>query len=427
MAEFLSPSSVVPSILDLRAVGLLGDLRGVSGTSHLMKEVMELPGVVANKQNFISSRGFAYYEPKTCDELLATVKYYADIIIKLQCTDKQCAVPSKYILADHCLVKLLRIIDSLLGVPQITDEDIIPFIDGVKACAEIVCSTLTGRKSCFSPSLLQNLKLPAGTGHQVPRTYIEGDNHLITLAAAQIDECPNSSVIGVMLGGAATAAVTAAAWNSELNLVKVSRYDDACSNSHHIWGRNIPSGHSISIIDDNCGTGDTLRQARDLVITRTGIKPKLRATELHWEKLLRTRVYGYSDRVFSPEFLDVLTPWCFRHHKVLNHLVNQLSADEGKHVHTVHSHTTHSYTTTADWVSYSYSLLSVLYDTLEDSTWAPELLGFLATLVSRQKMDCNQPIDAFRDISQQCPECLSRNREFGANCSEQTNTAKEVN
>ncbi|PHM31142.1 hypothetical protein [Xenorhabdus innexi] len=417
MAEFLSPASVIPSILDLRAVGLLGELRAISATNHLMEEVMVLPGVVAKKQNILSSRGFAYYEPKTCDELLATVKYYADIIIKLQCTDKQCAAPSKYILADHCLVKLLRIIDSLLNVPQMTNEDIVPFIDGVKVCAEIVCSALMGSKSTLSSSLLQDLKLPTGTEHQIPRTYIEGDNHLLTLAAAQIDACPNSSVIGVMLGGAATAAVTAAAWNSELNLVKVSRYDDACSNSHHIWGRNIPSEHSVSVIDDNCGTGDTLRQVRELVITRTGIRPKLRATELHWEKLLRTCVYGYSDRVFSPESLDVLTPWCFRHHKVLNNLVNQLSTDESKYAHT----------TTADWVNYSYSLLSVLHDTLKESTWAPELLKVLSALRILDRVSGTQPIDAFRDIAQQCPECLSRNRESGSKNLEQAGTTKEVN
>ncbi|QTL40729.1 hypothetical protein HGO23_04985 [Xenorhabdus budapestensis] len=60
-----------------------------------------------------------------------------------------------------------------------------------------------------------------------------------------------------------------------------------------------------------------------------------------------------------------LTLWCFRHHKVLNQLANQYLSN-GKYAHT----------TIADWVSYSYSLLSVLHDTLTDSTWAPELLGF---------------------------------------------------
>ncbi|PHM27560.1 hypothetical protein [Xenorhabdus budapestensis] len=259
MSEFFSPA------LDLRAIGLLGELRGIPETSYLTKEVMAIPGLVTKNERFISSRGTAYYEPKTCSELLATVQHYADLIVKLQCADKQCSAPSKYILADHSLVKLLRIIDNLLNVPQVVNEDIVPFIDGVKACAEVINSTLMRKKFNFSTFLFHNLKLPASTKHQVPRTFIEGDNHLLALAAAQIDKCPNSSVVGIMLGGAA-AAITAVAWDSELNLVKVSRYDDAPCNNNNIWGRNISFGKSITVIDDNCGTGDTLRQVSNLVM-----------------------------------------------------------------------------------------------------------------------------------------------------------------
>ncbi|MDR0219472.1 MAG: hypothetical protein LBI71_11490 [Enterobacteriaceae bacterium] len=411
-------SAFFSSVVDFRAVGLLGELRGTFAASHLAAEIMALPGLVTTNPNFIGSRGMAYYEPKTCGELLATVKNYAALIMKLQCTDKQCVTASKYILADHCLVKLLRIIDCLIGVPQITNDDLVPFIDGVKACAEIICSALMGRQVSGSVSSLQDLQLPAQAEHQVPRTFIEGDNHLLTLAAAQIDACPNTSVVGVMLGGAAAAAITAVAWRSELNLVKVSRYDDASCNSRHIWGRRIPSVHSptaglsidraITIIDDNCGTGDTLRQASHLILAQTGIKPKIRATELHWEKLLRTQVYGYAERVFTPETLDVLTPWCFRHHKVLNHLAGQRLADsqcaDGQYADGKSAHTT-----AADWVNYSYSLLSVLHDTLPGSAWASELLAFLAHLMP-QTVNVERPIDAFKDIAHQCPECLSRNR-----------------
>ncbi|WP_237387581.1 phosphoribosyltransferase [Xenorhabdus sp. Sc-CR9] len=390
-------SGLFSPVVDFCSVGLLGELRGAPDSSHLTKKIMELPGLIIKNKEFIGSRGVAYYEPKTCGELLETVKYYADYIAKLRCTDTQCAIPSKYVLADHSLVKLLRIIDSLLSAPQITNDDIVPFIDAVKECAKVISSSLMGHTFNFSYSLFHELKLPSSTEHNVPRTYVEGDNHLLTLAAAQIDACPNSSVIGIMLGGSAAAAITAVTWNSELNLVKVSRYDDTSCKSERIWGHQIPSGQPITIIDDNCGTGDTFRQVIDLVMAQTGTRPKARAVELHWEKLLRTRVYGYPDRVFSPENLDVLVPWCFRHHKVLNSLVNRLLTD-GKY----------SRTTTKDWVNYSYSILSVLHDTLTDSTWAAKSLDFLSHLTSPISQKSKRPTDAFKTMAHQCPECSSR-------------------
>ncbi|MCC8458665.1 phosphoribosyltransferase [Photorhabdus aegyptia] len=396
MPEYLSPA------LDLRSIGLLGELRSVPETRYLTKEVMALPGLLTEKPAFVGSRGAAYYEPKPCHELLMTAKYYTEYISQLECSDKLCTAPSKYILADHSLAKLLRIVDSLLSSPQTVNEDIVPFIDGIKECAKVVSSTLMGTAFTFSPSPIHDLTLPSSTEHKVPRPFIEGDNHLLTLAAAQIDKCLNSSVVGIMLGGSAAAAVTAAAWDSELNLVKVSRYDDTACKSTHLWGRNIPPGQTVTIIDDNCGTGDTLCQAIDLVMAQTGRRPKARAVELHWEKLLRTRVYGHSDRVFNPETLDVLTPWCFRHHQVLNRLVHQPFTDD-KYAHT----------TTADWVAYSYSLLSVLHDTLTDSTWAAKLLRFLLNLKAQTPLNYEQPIDAFKALAYQCPECSAHKNEFG--------------
>ncbi|MEK9496438.1 phosphoribosyltransferase [Photorhabdus sp. P32] len=390
------------STLDLRSIGLLGELRGVPETRYLTKEVMTLPGLLTEKPEFVGSRGVAYYEQKPCHELLMTAKYYTEYLSQLECTDKLCTTPSKYILADHSLAKLLRIVDSLLSSPQTVNEDIVLFIDGIKECAKVVSSTLMGTAFTFSPSSIHDLKLPSSTEHQVPRSFIEGDNHLLTLAAAQIDKCPNSSVVGIMLGGSAAAAVTAAAWDSELNLVKVSRYDDTSRKSNHLWGRNIPPGKTVTIIDDNCGTGDTLRQATDLIITQTGQRPKARAVELHWEKLLRARVYGHADRVFNPETLDVLTPWCFRHHQVLDRLINQPFSDD-KYVHT----------TTADWVAYSYSLLSILHDTLTNSTWAAKLLRFLLNLKAQTPLNYEQPIDAFKALAYQCPECSARKKQFG--------------
>ncbi|AYA40263.1 hypothetical protein HZS38_07125 [Xenorhabdus nematophila] len=391
MSEFFSP------VVDLRSVGLLGDLRGEPTTRYLMPELLEIPGLFTENHEFLSSRGLAYYEQKTCGELLATVKKYTHLITQLQCTDNQCATASKYVLADHSLVKLLRIIDTLLSAPQVVNEDIVPFIDGVKECAKVICSSLTGRPFGFSSSLFHDLKLPSSTEHHSARTYIEGDNHLLTLAAAQIDACPNSSVVGIMLGGAAAAAITAVMWDCELNLVKVSRYDDTSCKSDQIWGRQIPLTQPVTIIDDNCGTGDTLHQAIDLVMTQTEIRPKARAVELHWEKLLRTRVYGYSDRVFHPETLDVLTPWCFRHHKVLNNILDQLITD-GKHART----------TTADWVNYSYNILSVLHDTLADAAWATKSLDFLSEFITQTSEKHKHPINAFRMLAHQCPTCSAR-------------------
>ncbi|WP_434527081.1 phosphoribosyltransferase [Photorhabdus asymbiotica] len=381
-------------ILDFRSIGLLGELRSVPETNFLTKKVMTLPGLLAKKSVFVGSRGVAYYEQRSCHELLTAAKYYTQYITELQCTDKQCAASAKYILADHSLAKLLRVVDSLLSSPQIVNEDIVPFIDGIKECAKVISSTLTGTTFTFSPSLIDDLKLPLSTEHKVPRTFIDGDNHLLTLVAAQIDINPNSSVVGVMLGGSAAAAVTAAAWNSDLHLVKVSRYDDASHQNHRLWGHDIPSGRTVTIIDDNCGTGDTLRQATELVTAQTGLRPKARAVELHWGKLLRTRVYGHPDRVFNPETLDVLTPWCFRHHRVLNSLVDQMLTD-GKHAHT----------TTADWLAYSHSLLSILNDSLTGSTWTTKLLRLLSSLRSQTSLNNEQPIDAFKALAYQCPEC----------------------
>ncbi|GLW04728.1 hypothetical protein [Streptomyces lavendulae] len=228
----------------------------------------------------------------------------------------------------------------------------------------------------------------------MPRTFVEGDNHLLTLTAARTAPRPNGPVVGVLLGGGAAAAVTAAAWNTGTSLIKVSRYDDAARGGRQVWGAPLDSGRDATVIDDNCGTGDTLKAAAALVEERTGKPPARRAVEWHWEKLLRNRVYDHPGRVFAPEETDVLAPWSFRHHHLVNTLVTHVTNGDG-----------HPQLTTADWLAQSHTVLTMLADALPDQTWTDAPLELLRDIRRTDRHRRQETPDAWTDLSSSCHDC----------------------
>ncbi|XPP93522.1 hypothetical protein ACN08N_27540 (plasmid) [Photobacterium leiognathi subsp. mandapamensis] len=179
---------------------------------------------------------------------------------------------------------------------------------------------------------------------------MEGDNHILSLSSS-LTSCVDEAYVGILFGGGSSAAIMAAYNNSQLNYIKFSNYDSLEMNSDKIWGSSISSKNTVCIVDDNCGTGKTLKKVKDIIDSEYHISSKITAVEFHWEKYLRVHGYGHKDSIFSPDEFDYLSPWCFRHHKVVNDIMN--NHYDGKAYHT----------SLNDWINYSISTLSIIKDT----------------------------------------------------------------
>ncbi|MFK0202447.1 hypothetical protein [Streptomyces lavendulae] len=383
--------------VSLSGVGILGELRAPrERTSLLDPGLLRIPGLLAFSASTVFSRGKEYYAPRSLHRLQADITLYTGLLNDLRCAPGTCVAPSRYVLADHVLAKAIRVVDFRAGVPGTGNEQLAPFFETITQCARLIADGLLGRPTPSSRSGLPRSMppLPAANQEAVPRAFVEGDNHLLTLTAARTAPRPGGPVVGVLLGGGAAAAVTAAAWNTGMSLIKVSRYDDTARGGSQVWGTPLDAGHEATVIDDNCGTGDTLKAAAALVEGLTGRAPARRAVEWHWEKLLRGRVYEHPGRVFAPEESDVLAPWAFRHHRLVNTLAEHLT-NGGSHPRL----------TTADWLAHSHTVLAMLADALPEQMWTDAPLELLREIRQADRHSRRGVPDAWTDLVNRCHDC----------------------
>ncbi|EIF8946811.1 hypothetical protein LF048_000399 [Vibrio cholerae] len=323
--------------MKLSDVGLLGEV--YIPPHHLPPcdlaciEDLHLP---TQNKNYLS-RGKKYYEESTCFQLILDIFDYHN---RLRTTTNPYV---SYILMDHILNGLLRLLDSLISHDQ--SEFVNYYIQKSKEMAQGIVDFFMGKTHFTVSSYI--ISFPHHIAKLKPRVYLEGDNHLLTLISVM--QMPRSDVcVGILLGGAASAAIYSAYHESQLNYLKISRYDDTKKCNEFLWGNPIDLRPSVLILDDNCGTGKTLHLAKSILKNHYQIDAKIAAIELHWEKLLRVKGYYHQDSVFDLSSLDYLTPWNVRHHHLLKQLVQQPS--------TTQNHTTNI----MEWLVYSKSVLNLL-------------------------------------------------------------------
>lgn len=323
--------------MKLSDVGLLGEIHipthQLPPCDLLCIEDLNLP----MQNNRYLSRGNKYYEELTCLQLMLDIFDYHN---RLNSTANPYV---SYILMEHILNGLLRLLDCLIAHNE--SELVNYYIQKAKEMAQGIVDFFMG-KTHFTVSSYM-ISIPNHLADLKPRVDLEGDNHLLTIISVM--QMPRSDVcVGILLGGAASAAIYAAYHASQLNYMKISRYDDTKQCNELLWGSTIDLHPSVLILDDNCGTGKTLHLAKSILKNQYQIDAKIAAIELHWEKLLRVKGYYHQDSVFDISSLDYLTPWNVRHHHLLKQLVQQSSPTQ--------NHTTNI----MEWLVYSKSVLNLL-------------------------------------------------------------------
>ncbi|MBD1570308.1 phosphoribosyltransferase [Aliivibrio sp. S10_S31] len=323
----------------LSDVGILGDVRFQKDLITSDDGFLEFYLNTTEIDGFLLSRGKRYYSELTCNDLIVDIKKY-----HLRYKSTNCLY-YKYILIDHTLNGMVRLLDILVSYNEA--KLINYYIDKIKQLSVLIINFFMG-KELFSLSDY-SMDFPKYLGLKKTRIYLEGDNHLLSLLSVM--QMPASDVcVGVLFGGAVSASIYSAYHHSQLNYVKLSCYDDVSFNSENLWGAEINNNTSVLILDDNCGTGKTLKLAQQILKNNYHINAKIAAIELHWEKLLRIKGYRHQDVIFDVNSLDYLTPLSVRHHHLLNQLVTN---NEQIKMHR---------TSVNEWIEYSQVILSLLAD-----------------------------------------------------------------
>lgn len=323
----------------LSDVGILGDVRFPENLIIADGGFLERHLNIKIMDGFLLSRGKRYYSELICNDLIMDVKKYHNEYKTTNC------LSYKYILLDHALSGMVRLLDILVSFNEA--KLINYYIDKIKELSVLIINFFMGKR--LSSLSDYSMDFPKYLGLKKTRTYLEGDNHLLSLLSVM--QMPALSVcVGVLFGGAVSASIYSAYHHSQLNYVKLSCYDDASFNSENLWGAEINSNTSVLILDDNCGTGKTLKLAQQMLKNNYHINAKIAAIELHWEKLLRVKGYRHQDVVFDTSSLDYLTPLSVRHHHLLNQLVIK------------NEQITMHQTSVKEWVEYSQIILSLLAD-----------------------------------------------------------------
>ncbi|MPY21590.1 hypothetical protein [Shewanella sp. YLB-07] len=326
----------------LSDIGILGEIKLTDKDVKLSNDFYLKKMITPSIEGIFSSRGKRYYMNLTFDELISDISNY----INQYGNTAECH-HSRYILLDYILNGLLRIVDTLI-INNAKDEVINQVIDKALETAKLIVDYFLGKT--LGPLSRLFFDVPDAIKRLQPRVYLEGDNHLLSLLFSMYT--PSKDVcVGILFGGGACAAVYAAYHDVQLNYVKLSYYDDIGRSSKKLWGRQVNIDASVLLLDDNCGTGNTLLWAKDILHERYDIDAKIGAVELHWEKLLRVKGYDHQDTVFDLSQLDYLSPWTFRHHKLLNYLVNSDASPSN-----------HKLTTIRDWANYSRTIIYLLSD-----------------------------------------------------------------
>ncbi|MDR5781831.1 hypothetical protein QCE63_20740 [Caballeronia sp. LZ065] len=312
-------------------------------------EVRNFPALIGTHESGIASRSKNYYRMANGRDLLEDILVLSAINEDLECDSGMCSRPARYILADHLLNKLLRMLDACLA-SKTSNDAIIPLIDAIKVYAGQLVALLLGSSHVPHAARFFRDAMPREALDSVPRVFLEGDNHALSISAGMFSrETAWDCCIGILLGGGAPAALLSAIHDAQLNFLKLSAYDDSANDSDMIWGSSMAHCGRIRLIDDNCGTGHTLNRGEQILNAahRAVVGPW--AAELHWEKMLRVTGYQHDEAIFDARRLDTLSPWSFRHHRLLK----KFPVDQDSNLY---------HTTLDQWADFSTSLLSLVED-----------------------------------------------------------------
>lgn len=372
-------------------VGLLGELRLTDSDRWELLGSHVPDRLVSDAGRWWTSRSQDYYRSAPLLEIYHEARDLLDRLDGVTCSPGGCGLPSAYVLADHALSRLVRIASALAGEDRCRWLELRRAIDH---CAQTLAGALRGRHDVTQASWTfePRIELPCCPD---PRSHIDGDNHVMTLTVSSLlRPSEGVCVAGILLGGGAAAPLIASDIGVDWTYVATSRYDRPNEPATISDPAVISQATSILVVDDNCGTGRTLSSASDLLASLTNGPIARAAVELHWEKRLRVNAFGHTDSVFEPNDLDIVSPWCYRHHLLLRRLV--AASAEGDH---------RSGLSLDDWARYSHSTLQVLGEALgrsqEDRALALCLQQMSAMLVEGIR---DEAAGTFEALVQSCPQ-----------------------
>jgi len=340
--------------VSLSDVGLLGELRWKTDDFPLDIVTPDIYILLDIHHNIITSRSTSYYDKKNCADMIKELRDLLNIYQKIE--RKHQYQLFNYIIADHALCKTLRLIDYFMSInnQKFIENIHVLYIDIVQWCADVIVCYLTKNDTPEFNIDIKNITpcMNDEINNGFPREFIDGDNHILSLLAVQSKQISTDSIVGVMLGGGSAAAIASSYYKSSLHFTKVSKYDDGKKCCSTIFGETLEEKNSITVIDDNCGTGQTLQEVKKIIAKLSDGKVNFFPVELHWEKFLRVNIYNHDDNVFNINDIDHLSPFAFRHHTILNRLLNEKNNPE------------YTFKMTLDmWIDYSRALIYLLHDT----------------------------------------------------------------
>lgn len=349
-------------------VSLLGGLYFPDSDKLFYKSYRYLPELFSYNNGMINSRGEIYYQKLNCFQMIEEIKNLKNKYMIVPSFESESII--KYTIADHMLSKLIRIIDFMMGHDDfllLPKSNFDFYIKAINWCASVVIKFIIGGVIPKYNGELEGVSIIPSLALQYPREQIDGDNHYISLTSALLLTKEYDCVIGVALGGIGCAAITSCYLNKPLGIIKLSNYDEVNEKNEIPFHLNWESKGRILIVDDNCGSGTTLTQATEQIKKITGNIVSAYATELHWEKYFRNKIYNHQDYIFNPNDLSELSPWCFRHFE----LIRLLREKEMSNINL-------SSVNTKDWLDYSISLISILQVILPEDK-------YLVTLMEKAK------------------------------------------
>ncbi|EMN4127995.1 MULTISPECIES: phosphoribosyltransferase family protein [Providencia] len=337
-------------------ISLLGSLISPVTNARFYKAYRYLPKLFYYENGVINSRGEVYYQKLNCNQIIYQLMELKNQYLMVPDIESEKVI--KYVIADHMFSKLLRMLDFIIGNND-EDRDVINgYIKAIDWCATVIINFIMGTDLPKYLGEMESLSINSNLGLKYPREQIEGDNHFISLTSALWLTEQYDYIVGIALGGVGCSALISCYLKKPLGIIKLSHYDEVNINKKIPFYRSWEGAGKILLVDDNCGSGRTLSHAKKYLKQVTMNDISTFATELHWEKFFRKKVYQHPENIFNPKTLTELSPWCFRHFELIN-----LLRKKEKY------HTEAARITTADWMDYSLTIISLLEKILPEEKY----------------------------------------------------------
>ncbi|WP_140182823.1 phosphoribosyltransferase family protein [Providencia stuartii] len=334
--------------IKMENISLLGALYYPVDNSLFYKAYRYSPELFHYNNGMLNSRGQSYYENLNCNQMIHQIKVLKNKYLMVPYMAAEKII--KYVIVDHVFSKLVRLADFIIGAYDSFESILFNYIRAINWCAYTIICFFQGKPLPKYTDELEGISIDPNLGLKFPREQIEADNHFISLSSVSYLKKQYDYIVGIALGGISCAAIASCYLNKPLSIIKISYYDERNIGESIPLYKNWLDKGNILLIDDNCGSGATLNKAKQYLHAITDCSISTYATELHWEKFFRCKVYKHQDQIFELNFMTELTPWCFRHFELLN-----LLKDKEKNALEVCG------VTTEDWANYSLKMISILY------------------------------------------------------------------